>query len=159
MMHRRIFIMLLAVSPSLFGAPGAVLRARADDGGSNSGGSGPGSGNGSGDGNPGGGGKDGGEGGGENKGPPSPDQSHEGEGPQGGQSGPSDHDGARRAVLDNAAIPLTQMMAIFKKSISGEVVDVSLIHGDAALRYRFKYIDGQGHVRRAFFDALSGRQL
>ena len=70
-----------------------------------------------------------------------------------------DHDAARRAVLDKTAIPLTEMMAIFKKSITGEVVDVSLIHGDAALRYRFKYIDGQGHVKRAFFDALSGQQL
>jgi hypothetical protein len=159
MMHRRIFIMLLAISPSLLGAPGAISRARADDGGSDSSGSGSGGGNGSGDGNPGSGGKDGGEDGGENKGLPSPGESHEGEGPQGAQSGPADHDGARRAVLDKAAIPLTQMMAIFKKSITGEVVDVSLIHGDAALRYRFKYIDGQGHVRRAFFDALSGRQL
>jgi hypothetical protein len=75
-------------------------------------------------------------------------------------SAPSgDHDDARRAVLDKTAIPLTEMMAIFKKSIVGEVVDVSLIHGDAALRYRFKYIDGQGHVKRAFFDALSGQQL
>ena len=70
-----------------------------------------------------------------------------------------DHDAARRAVLDKTAIPLTEMMAIFKKSITGEVIDVSLIHGDAALRYRFKYIDGQGHVKRAFFDALSGQQL
>ena len=158
MMHRRIFITLLAISPSLLGVFGATSHARADDGGKNSSGGGPG-GDGSGDGNPGSGGKDGGEDGGENKGPPSPGESHQGQGPQGAQSGPADHDGARRAVLDNAAIPLTQMMAIFKKSISGEVVDVSLIHGDAALRYRFKYIDGQGHVRRAFFDALSGRQL
>ena len=156
MMDRRFFIALLAVSPSLFGVLGGISRARADDGGKNASGSGSG-GDGSGDGNPGG-GKDGGEDGGDN-GPPPPGGGHDGEGLQGAQSGPADHDGARRAVLDNAAIPLTQMMAIFKKSITGEVVDVSLIHGDAALRYRFKYIDGQGHVRRAFFDALSGRQL
>ena len=157
MMDRRFFIALLAVSPSLFGALGGISRARADDGGKNASGSGSG-GDGSGDGNPGG-GKDGGEDGGDNNGPPPPGGGHDGESLPGAQSGPADHDGARRAVLDKAAIPLTQMMAIFKKSITGEVVDVSLIHGDAALRYRFKYIDGQGHVRRAFFDALSGRQL
>jgi len=72
---------------------------------------------------------------------------------------PGEQDEARRAVLDKTAIPLAAMMAIFKKDIGGEVVDVSLIHGDQALHYRFKYIDGQGHVRRAFFDALSGQQL
>ncbi len=77
--------------------------------------------------------------------------------PQSGASG--DHDGARRAVEDKIAIPLKDMLAIFRQSLSGEVVDVSLIHGDLALRYRFKYIDHQGHVKLAFFDALSGKML
>jgi hypothetical protein len=83
--------------------------------------------------------------------------------PSGGDnsgSTPSDSEAARRAVEDKLAIPLIDMMAIFTSSIAGEVVDVSLVEGGAgALRYRFKYIDEQGHVRRAYFDALTGRKL
>ena len=73
--------------------------------------------------------------------------------------GESDHEDARKAVEAKNGIPLKDILDIFKKQVPGEVVDVSLFHGDAALRYRIKYVDPDGHVRRVYFDALTGAML
>jgi hypothetical protein len=170
MMFRRSFLALMLIT-TLAGVA-STSTARADDGGDGKGKSDGGSsnsGSGSGDSSGDSGSKDGGSEDGGSSGSGSEDggsgssggESHDGAASNGhGSDGAtSDQAGARRAVAERNAMPLKDVLQIFARQIGGEVVDASLIHGDAALRYRIKYIDGQGHVRRAYFDALTGQSL
>lgn len=77
-------------------------------------------------------------------------------GTEAGQSREDDHDDALRAVNARYAIPLKQVLAQFERQLEGTVVDVTLMRGTNALRYRVKFIDPAGRVRRAYFDALTG---
>ena len=175
-MFRRSFLALMLIT-TLAGVA-STSTARADDGGdgkSKSDGGSSNSGSGSGDSSGDSGSKDGGSDDGGSSGSGSEDggsgssgssgtsggDSHDGAASNGhGSDGAtSDQAGARRAVAEKSAMPLKDVLQIFARQIGGEVVDASLIHGDAALRYRIKYIDGQGHVRRAYFDALTGQSL
>lgn len=73
-----------------------------------------------------------------------------------GSAREDDHDDALRAVTDNGAVPLQQILKQFQRLLDGTVVDVTLIRNTDELRYRVKYIDTAGRVRRAYFDALTG---
>lgn len=73
--------------------------------------------------------------------------------------GEDDHDDALRAVEAKDAIPLKQMFGLFKRNFAGKIVDVSLIRLADTLRYRFKFIDPSGRVRRVYFDAMSGELI
>lgn len=66
------------------------------------------------------------------------------------------HDDALREVAANRAIPLTKMLAIFATYGELTVIDVLLVRRANQLQYKFKYIDPEGHVREAYFDALTG---
>ena len=172
-MFRRSFLALMLIT-TLAGVA-STSTARADDGGDGKGKSDGGSsnsGSGSGDSSGDSGSKDGGSEDGGSSGSGSEDGSSGSSGTSGGDShdgaassghgsdgATSDQAGARRAVAERSAMPLKDVLQIFARQVGGEVVDASLIHGDAALRYRIKYIDGQGHVRRAYFDALTGQSL
>jgi uncharacterized membrane protein YkoI len=70
-----------------------------------------------------------------------------------------DHDRAQDAVAHDAAIPLKTLLALFRQSYEGEIVDVTLIKRRSGLVYRVKFVDPKGRVRRAEFDALSGTIL
>jgi len=72
------------------------------------------------------------------------------------RGGEDDHDDALRAVTAKDAIPLKQMLQLFERQFDGTVVDVTLIRGADSLRYRVKFIDPAGRVRRAYFDAVTG---
>lgn len=72
------------------------------------------------------------------------------------EAGEDDHDDALRAVTEKDAIPLKQMLRQFSRLFEGTVVDVTLIRGTNSLRYRVKFIDSAGRVRRAYFDAVTG---
>ena len=74
----------------------------------------------------------------------------------GSSNGEDDHDEALHAVEAKDAMPLRQVLELFSSKYQGTVVDVSLIRATAALRYRVKFIDPTGHVRRVYFDAVSG---
>jgi uncharacterized membrane protein YkoI len=67
-----------------------------------------------------------------------------------------EHDTARRAVEADEAISLGRMLAIFGASGDRLVVDITLVRQGQSLQYRIKYIDGEGRVRQARFDAQTG---
>jgi uncharacterized membrane protein YkoI len=73
-----------------------------------------------------------------------------------GHDDSDDSEDARHAVSEDDALPLKDVLAAFNERYSGSVVDVQLLRGNNALRYRIKFIDAEGKVRRAFFDAVSG---
>jgi uncharacterized membrane protein YkoI len=73
-----------------------------------------------------------------------------------GEDREDDHDDALRAVTAKDAIPLRQILRQFDRQFDGTVVDVTLIRGTDSLRYRVKFIDPAGRVRRAYFDAVTG---
>ena len=73
-----------------------------------------------------------------------------------GEDGEDDHDDALRAVTAKDAIPLKQVLQQFARNLDGKVIDVTLIRGIGSLRYRVKFIDPAGRVRRAYFDAVTG---
>lgn len=87
------------------------------------------------------------------------DKPEDGKGPPANQgtAGGDDHDEALRAVMARNAIPLKQILELFESQFKGTVIDVALIRGADELRYRVKFIDREGRVRRAYFDALSGQ--
>jgi uncharacterized membrane protein YkoI len=72
---------------------------------------------------------------------------------------PKDQDHARRAVEANEAIPLKDMLEIFKHYGELTVVDVALVERQDLLAYRIKFIDLEGRVRQAHFDAQTGEQI
>lgn len=74
----------------------------------------------------------------------------------GGEDKEDDHDDALRAVNAKDAIPLKQVLLQFAREFDGTVVDVTMIRSTDALRYRVKFIDPAGRVRRAYFDAVTG---
>lgn len=74
----------------------------------------------------------------------------------GGEDKEDDHDDALRAVNANNAIPLKQVLLQFAREFDGTVVDVTMIRSTDVLRYRVKFIDPAGRVRRAYFDAVTG---
>lgn len=80
-------------------------------------------------------------------------ETDDGDTPNGGED---DHDDALRAVTAKDAIPLKQMLQQFERQFDGTIVDVTLIRDTDSLRYRVKFIDPAGRVRRAYFDAVTG---
>lgn len=78
----------------------------------------------------------------------------------GGNRGDDDRDDDGHDGGDESGdpIPLRDMLAIFAGYGDLTVVDVGLIHRSGGLQYKFRYIDGQGRVRNAYFDALTGDQ-
>lgn len=143
-MNRRSLLALLlalALGPSALLTTGARAEDGGDDDGSDDDGADSGGDDGSGDGGDDG-GDDGGTGGGDT--------------PDDGGDHEDDHDDALRAVTENDAIPLKQMLQKFDRQFDGTVVDVTLIRSTDSLRYRVKFIDPAGRVRRAYFDAVTG---
>lgn len=69
-----------------------------------------------------------------------------------------DHDDALRAVETEGAVSLRAVLQAFHSAQEGTVVDVTLLRGDR-LRYRIKYVDGQGRVVFVDYDALSGQPV
>jgi hypothetical protein len=67
-----------------------------------------------------------------------------------------DHDAARQAVQADLAIPLRRMLEIFQGYGDLTVVDVALVTRAQVLQYRIKYVDPQGRVKQAYFDAQTG---
>lgn len=63
---------------------------------------------------------------------------------------------ARRAVQNRDAVPLVDVLKGFQRRFNGQVVDVRLVRYFFQLQYRLTYIDENGSVRRAYFDAKSG---
>jgi hypothetical protein len=55
-------------------------------------------------------------------------------------------------------IPLRKMLDIFAGYGDLTVVDVGLVRRNGDPQYKFRYIDGQGRVRNAYFDAVTGEQ-
>lgn len=84
----------------------------------------------------------------------SSDSSHESE--DGGDHDDDQYE-ARNAVQNDEAVPLVEVLSAFKKQIQGQVIDVRLIRPLFHLQYRLTYIDGMGSVRRAYFDAKTGK--
>lgn len=76
-----------------------------------------------------------------------------------GEGSEDDHDEALRAVTAKDAIPLNQMLRQFARQFDGTIVDITLIKSTDSLRYRVKFIDPGGRVRRAFFDAVTGAHV
>jgi uncharacterized membrane protein YkoI len=54
-------------------------------------------------------------------------------------------------------MPLSDILAIFERTIGGTVIDVT-VHGGGQ-RYRIKFVDAGGRVRRVEFDARTGALL
>jgi len=163
-MNRRAFVIILL---SLLTATASASPVLAKDGGSGHSGGGSGDSGGDGGGNEGdGGGGDSGSGGGDdgNSGHNGggDGQSGDGGGDGNGESGSgkggsgSDHDEAKAAIDAKQALPLDQMLAIFRQRGSYTVLDVKLAHSNDSFLYVFKYIDDAGTVRKAFFNAKSG---
>lgn len=156
-MNRRSLLALLlalALSPSVLLASAARAEDGADDAGAGEEDSGDGDG-----------GEDGGDDGGEGDGGSDDTgddggddatgggETDDGDAPDGGED---DHDDALRAVTAKDAIPLKQMLQQFEHQFDGTIVDVTLIRDTNSLRYRVKFIDPAGRVRRAYFNAVTG---
>lgn len=73
-----------------------------------------------------------------------------------GDDDDDDQEQALQAVKAEQALPLKHIIKIFKKEISGKIIDISLYKRSGKLTYRFKYIDDSGHVRKAYFDPSTG---
>lgn len=71
-------------------------------------------------------------------------------------SSDSEHDQAKRAVDTSQALPLQDMMKLFRTYGDYTVIDVKLALSRDQLLYVFKFIDTAGNVRRAKFDAKTG---
>ncbi len=70
-----------------------------------------------------------------------------------------DEDSALRAVRSEEAIPLREMIKIFRREVGGEIIDIALFKRRLRLHYRFQYIDSNGHVATAFFVAATGLRV
>lgn len=68
----------------------------------------------------------------------------------------NDHEDAKHAVDAKDALPLSQMLVLFKRYGDYTVIDVKLAKSNKSLLYVFKYIDTSGNVRKSWFDARSG---
>jgi len=77
----------------------------------------------------------------------------------GGSGDDDDQEDALRAVHDEGALPLEQVLALFTRNVGGQVIDVKLVRNFFRLQYKFVYIDDRGRVRRAYFDAKTGEYL
>ncbi len=81
-------------------------------------------------------------------------------GPQGAAGGSAQNGAASGQALDRAGVlPLRQMLAIFRTYGELTIVDVGLVERKQVLVYVFKFIDTQGRVRRAYFDAHTGKAM
>ncbi len=69
------------------------------------------------------------------------------------------NDDALDAVKSKGAIPLSNMLEIFASYGSFTLVEVNLVRRFNHLFYSFKYIDAGGHVRKAYFDAQTGKKV
>ena len=76
-----------------------------------------------------------------------------------GESGSDDHDSALRAVEDDGALSLEQFLPLFRRQLEGRVVDVSLTERRDTLLFVVTFIDPDGRVRRARFDARTGKLM
>ena len=76
-----------------------------------------------------------------------------------GESGSDDHDSALRAVEDDGALSLEQFLPLFRRQLEGRVVDVSLTERRGTLLFVVTFIDPDGRVRRARFDARTGKLM
>ncbi len=114
-----------------------------------------------------GGGDDGGddEGGGDDHGGDDGDDDEGGD-PGSGGGGPTNPpagsgNGATAGQLDRSGIlSLKRMLAIFRDfGQAATIIDVRLLERSNVLVYAFKFIDTQGRVRRAYFDAHTGKVI
>lgn len=54
------------------------------------------------------------------------------------------------------ALPLSEMLNRFRSLGNNTLIDVILIGQGSRMKYRFKYIDAGGNVRKSYFNALTG---
>ena len=70
-----------------------------------------------------------------------------------------DEEDALRAVQSEEAIPLREMIKIFRSDIKGDIIDIALFRRRRQLHYRFRYIDENGRVASAIYVAATGLRL
>lgn len=128
----------------------AVAPARADDGGKDSGDGGSDDGDNS---EPSG---DGGGGDGDDGGIEQENGDDESRGTSGHSSSGA---GANGGTDRTGVLPLKTMLAIFQGYGQSTIVDVRLVERQSILVYAFKFIDTQGRVKRAYFDAHTGKAI
>lgn len=66
-----------------------------------------------------------------------------------------DHDRARRAVSEGKALPLTDILAMLRPSLDGEVIEVELEQKGGRLLYELKVLSPAGRVREIYVDAAT----
>lgn len=66
---------------------------------------------------------------------------------------------AIRAVRENRALPLNQLLVMAAPAISGQIIDVQLVTRGGVLVYEVKVLAPRGRVSTLLFDASTGAQL
>jgi uncharacterized membrane protein YkoI len=72
-----------------------------------------------------------------------------------------DHELARQALLEGRIKPLTEITAMFRQKMPGEIVGVELDRDKktGAFVYEFKVLTQDGHLKEADVDAANGNIL
>lgn len=155
-MNRRQFItfgLTLVIFASLGASPSF-----ADDGPSNDGGSKDGGGSSDGGSSGDGGSSDSGSNEGGNSGGNQPGGGSESSA-QGSHAFSGGQEGGSTSADTREALPLPEMLSKFRSLGNNTLIDVILIGQGSRMRYRFKYIDAGGNVRKSYFNALTGEPI
>jgi len=76
-----------------------------------------------------------------------------------GGSGTRDQDSVLKAVESDGALTLEEFLPHFRRQMTGRVVDVSLSGNGGRLVFVVTFVDPDGRVRRARFDAQTGKLM
>lgn len=76
-----------------------------------------------------------------------------------GGSDTRDQDSALKAVESDGALTLEEFLPHFRRQVTGRVVDVSLSGNGGRLVFVVTFVDPDGRVRRARFDARTGKLM
>lgn len=71
----------------------------------------------------------------------------------------TDHDQAREAVAQRAALPFAQILDAALRAVPGEVLEVELERDDGRLLYEVEILARNGRVRTVILDARTARVL
>ena len=70
-----------------------------------------------------------------------------------------DEEHALQATQANQAMPLRNIIRIFRREVGGTITEITLHQLGATLIYRFQFINSDGHVVYVKYNAATGQQI